>query len=56
MRQHPSPTTLTIDAFDQFHDNEIVSCSSMTNPNFEQTRARYKKRRRDKLALCEQLW
>ena len=55
-RQYPSPTTLTIDAFDQVRDNELVSCSSVINPNFAQARARYKKRRRDELAFVEKLW
>ena len=55
-RRYPTPTTLTIDAFDQDCDNELVSYSPLINPHFQQARERYKKRRLDELALVERLW
>ena len=55
-RRYPSPTTLTIDAFDQDRNNELVNCSPLINPQYQQARDRYKKRRLDELALVEQLW
>ena len=55
-RQYPTPTTLTIDAFDQDRHNELVSCSPLINPNFQEARERYQRRRIDDLALADQLW
>ena len=55
-RRYPSPTTLTINAFDQDRDNDLLSCSPLINPHYQQARERYKKRRLDELALVEQLW